>query len=334
MEHPRQVAGRGAMVVRFLLSILLLFIAGWVVLNRQYVMDQLAVWSYQPTTEVSQLVAKTSMSDEARFYFYASNPQINDRQEFNKSCKSVQTEKTAVLGCYSAQQIHLFDIEDERLEGIVEVTAAHEMLHAAYERLDNGERQRVDALLTQEADSVTDPDFRALIQEYEKTNPAERTNELHSIIGTQIPEIDDELEAYYGRYFKDRQAVIGLYEQYNEVFAELSAEQDRLIRELNTIAANVKAEQQSYEVAVATFNAEADRFNRAAQSGNMSRQEFNDERSRLVGLQNQLVQQRNNINQQIDQYNQLRNRLLAINTQVIDLNQAINSTLTPVEGVE
>ena len=38
--------------------------------------------------------------------------------------------KTAVLGCYANREISIFNVTDQRLDGIREVTAAHEMLHA------------------------------------------------------------------------------------------------------------------------------------------------------------------------------------------------------------
>ena len=57
---------------------------------------------------------------------------------------------TAILGCYYQRHIYLFDINNKELDGTLDVTAAHEMLHAAYDRLNFFERSYVDGLINAE----------------------------------------------------------------------------------------------------------------------------------------------------------------------------------------
>lgn len=128
-----------AVIVSSLLTVLLFLVAGWVVLNRQYVVDQLVVWQYQPSSEVAQLAERAQMNDKGTFYFYASEPQLDGTAKFNEVCKR-QEENSAILGCFTNGKIFVYNISDKRLNGVEEVTAAHEMLHAVYVRLSSSEK--------------------------------------------------------------------------------------------------------------------------------------------------------------------------------------------------
>src|SRR6185295_11567695 len=95
------------------------------------------------------------MTPDTRRLFYVYHPVLEDKQAFNSHC--TDSEKTIVLGCYiSRTGIYLYDVTDSRLNGVEQVTAAHETLHAAYERLSSSERKRVDGLTAQAFAQVTD----------------------------------------------------------------------------------------------------------------------------------------------------------------------------------
>ncbi len=86
------------------------------------------------------------------------------------------------------------------------VTAAHEMLHAAYAELAPGQRRRVDQLLDQAFEASADQRLRDTLAEYADAEPGQRHNELHSILPTEVAELSPPLERYYQRYFEDRGA--------------------------------------------------------------------------------------------------------------------------------
>ena len=109
-------------------------LAAWMVINRQAVVDWWRLSQYKPSAAVKQLADNDTMIGRGRDLFYISDPQIQDSAAFNKACKN-EGEKTIVLGCYKLQDIYLYNVTDARFNGVKEVTAAHEMLHAAYERL-------------------------------------------------------------------------------------------------------------------------------------------------------------------------------------------------------
>src|SRR5690606_25698564 len=117
--------------------------------------------------------------------FYVHNPELLNKVDFQGKC--LHTEETIVLGCYiTNSKIYVFDVSDERLHGVEEVTAAHEMLHAAYDRLNAKEKTRIDGMLSEVFNQSTDERLKATVESYRKRDPSVVPNELHSIIGTEI----------------------------------------------------------------------------------------------------------------------------------------------------
>jgi predicted nucleic acid-binding Zn-ribbon protein len=327
--QPRSKSSR--VLLKLIISVLLFAFASWLFLNRQFVIDQVAVWQFQPSSEVTALRQRATMTDRGQFYFYASHPEVQDRTEFNKSCNSLKTQETVVLGCYSARSIYLFNVNDPTLEGIKEVTAAHEMLHAAYDRLSPNERDRVNKLLDTAAKNVNNPSLQDLLKEYDKTEPGERLNELHSILGTQVANLGSDLETYYKQYFTNRQAVVAMSQKYESVFNNLKTQQGQLASELEQLATALAAESNSYNQSITKLNTDIASFNARAAAGNFSSQsQFNTQRNQLVAQQEQLRQTQNNLNAKIAQYNEKRAALEAINSQAEALNRSINSNLSPV----
>lgn len=309
-------------------------LAYWLVGHRQQVLDQVFLWGYQPTADISAIAQRTTMTDQARTAFYASHPELDDATAFNKACgKSEQG--AAVLGCYTGFKIYIYNVTDAQLDGIHEVTAAHEMLHAAYARMSAGEKQTVDGLLEQEYTVLSkDPAFADRMALYARTEPGERDNELHSIIGTEVSSISPELEKHYAQYFSDRQAVVKLHDAYASVFTRLQTEAAQLSEQMTQLEAEIKSRSSDYESASNQLNADISTFNQKASSGQFdSSSQFSSERSALVARVRQLSVERAAINSMIAQYNDLVKQSNAIATQTEQLNQSINSNLTPTPSL-
>src|SRR5262249_56991595 len=123
-------------------------------------------------------------------------------------------------------------VPDPRRDGVEQVPAAQEMLHAAYERLSAGERSDVDAQLAAFfANGTLDPELRQRIESYE---PADRLSEMHSVFGTEVAVLPARLEAYYARYFDDRTAVTAHAAAYHDQFRRLDDQVDAYEVELRT----------------------------------------------------------------------------------------------------
>ena len=123
------------------------------------ILDWWRLRDYAPTQEISLLAESSGMNDRGKKYFYVHDPALLDKAAFTSSC--TVGEETIVLGCYiTNQRIYLYNVDDERLAGVEEVTAAHEMLHAAYDRLSPAEKERTNALLEEAYSRVTDERLR------------------------------------------------------------------------------------------------------------------------------------------------------------------------------
>jgi len=200
---------------------LLLSASGWLLLNHDAVGDWLATRGYRAPADIQQMANATSMTSYAKRLFYVNRPQVENRDEFNKECSN-ETDQVSVLGCYTGnrQGIFIYNVTDSRLNGIQQVTAAHEMLHQAYDRLSDGERAKVDSMLKDYAKTVTDPDLLSKISAYKKSEPHQLVNEYHSIFGTEVAKLPAPLEDYYKQYFTDRSKVTALHDKYQEAFTE------------------------------------------------------------------------------------------------------------------
>lgn len=212
----------------------------WAGLNAQAIRDWWFLRSYQPSAEIVELADSARLSDHGKDLFYVTDPMLLDKEIFNENCQFA--EFSIVVGCYDGTNIFVLDIEDPELEPGELVTAAHEMLHSAYDRLSSSKKDELEALLMDQLDRIKDEDVLETIQAYREGSPESFVNELHSIFGSEVVELSDELEDYYSQYFTDRKAVAETAQAYAEVFNELEAEADALAKELEDLAEELNKE--------------------------------------------------------------------------------------------
>lgn len=219
----------------------------WV--NRYNVYDWVALKDYTPSSQIAALAKQSGLNDYGKRLFYVNDPKLSDRQEFAAQCKV--REQTIVLGCYTNPGIYVFDVQEERLNGVEEVTAAHETLHAAYERLSPRERKRIDALTKAAYEKINDPELAKRMEGYKATEPDDIPNELHSILGTEVRNVGSELEEYYKKYFANRLQVVTLAENYEKVFIEAQNKVQQFDADLSLRRAEIERREQSLELRAA-----------------------------------------------------------------------------------
>lgn len=321
-------------LVLLVVTLLCVVLAGWLLLNRQYVVDQLAVWQYQPSDQVARVADRSSMNQTGKFYFYASHPKIEDSQRFNAVCER-QELHAAILGCYSGQNIYIYDIDNPQLDGIKAVTAAHEMLHAAYFRLSPTEKSRVDNLLQQQYQDMQDSqDWTDRLDYYQRAEPGERMNELHSMIGTEVGQINPELEDYYQQYFEDRRQVVDLYEQYSGVFEDLQQRGQELADKLTGLADSLDGRIEQYNAASRQLQADFAQFNQTTENnGFRSSADYQAQRSQLLAERDRLNTERAAVEADLQQYESWRQELLEVASQSEALNRSIDSSLAPAPSL-
>ncbi|HSH18603.1 MAG TPA: hypothetical protein VK978_04425 [Candidatus Saccharimonadales bacterium] len=330
MHHKRFLNNQG--LVQWVILLVVLVVGAVLALNLQALRDYARLRGYEPSATVAALADQTTMTDEARKLFYVNHPVLADRSHFSGQCTS-RGEQTIVLGCYKPvdRGIFLFDVQDERLDGVEQVTAAHEMLHAAYDRLSGRERDAIDVQLQNfynERIKNTDERLRGTIAAYEKSEPNDVSNEMHSIFATEVAELPDELESYYKRYFQDRSKVIAYADTYR---SEFTARQEKvrlydlqLMSIKDRINAN-KAELQERETDIRSTQQQLEEYRQQddIETYNSLVPIYN---ARVEGY-NQLVR---TVQRDIATYNRLVTERNQVASQVKELTESISSAPQPI----
>lgn len=321
-------------IVGLLVTGLLLSASLYVILNRQFVLDTVHYWNFSPSTSVAEIKDKMQLSDNGGFIFYATRPSVENNQTFNDVCQRKE-ENVAVIGCYVNNRIYIYDVTDTRLNGIKEVTSAHELLHAAYQRLSESDRINVDKLIEVEYNKLaTDPSLADRMAFYSRTEPGERNNELHSIIGTEISAINSELERHYSKYFKNRKKVVDLYNSYNRAFTELTNKTNNLSVKIDKLSKKIDNRMILYNSEVSQLNRDIEQFNLKASEGYFTSQSsFTTERQKLQNRISGLAQLRTTIESEVGQYEALRNEYNDTVLQSKELYKSIDSKLEPAPSV-
>lgn len=269
--------------------------------------------------------------------FYASRPSVERDESFDEIC-AAHVEDVGILGCYvhSTKRIHLYDVTDDRLDGMEEVVAAHEMLHAVWDRMSTEERRRITALLEAEvAARGDDTELARTLEFYAQAEPGQRANELHSILGTEYRGLGPELEAHYAAYFRDRDALVELHVASNAVFVEQRAAIDAIVSRLEELSAGIDADYAIYNSGYDELNANILDFNARAEAGDFdSLYEFNRERSELMSRQADLDALYASIDARVTEYDALVAELDDLNAEVDELNQSINIAPRSESGIE
>lgn len=293
----------------------------------QAIEDWLKLRGYTPPGPVAQLATEDTMTAEGRHIFYVNHPVLyDDVKSFRKNCS--QTEQTIVLGCYHPDQagIAVYNVSDNRLNGVREVTAAHEMLHAAYDRLDSKTKNQVNAWLQDYyKNDLKDQRIIDTINSYKTTEPNDVVNEMHSVFGTEVPSLPAPLENYYKQYFTSRGTVAAFAQSYEAEFTsrlnEISANNARLA----SLKAQIDNEGASLDAQLAQINSDRAELDNLKASGNY--QQYNAK----VGGFNAEVGAYNNgvarLKSDIDVYNQLVNSQNDVIVQLRSLYGALDTRL-------
>lgn len=224
----------------------------WIVVGSGWLSScaQLAPKIYKPSSpKIEKLAIDTTMTPKAQQLFYKQEPRIESKKIFHKLCRKAghNTEKTILLGCFTSNgyegSIIIQSVTDPRLAGMMEMVAAHEMLHAAYQKLGNEERSQLASQLKRAAKQVKDEHLLAVLKEYETGDQDLYVNELHSHLGTSLANLGDpELEEYYRQYFRDRKQVVAFSDRSRSVLSEIESQVDQLEPELNRLEVNLQEE--------------------------------------------------------------------------------------------
>lgn len=294
-------------------------------------LDEFRAQQYTPSSHISAIEQRVTLTSAGRRIFYATSPEVQDSGQFNGSCHSVER-TTAILGCYYRDRIYLYNVQNSELDGALDVTAAHELLHAAYARLSTFEQHKVDGLVRAAYQKVkNEPTLKRLMEYYKQAEPGAEINELHSILGTTIANLDSELERYYARYFTNRASIVTLNQRYTQVFSELDQQATSLKAKISAEESSLKTETDAYQNELNQLNSDIQSFNQRAVSGDFSSQEFYATRSALSGRVTSLNSQQNQLNTRISAYNTMIAEYNKLAVRAQQLNQSMNGVSAPSE---
>lgn len=288
--------------------------------NYYTIADLVRLNGYKPNSLITDYVNASGMSDKGRDLFYVSYPEVLLETEFDEVCKF--EELGLVLGCFDGRKIYVLDVQEARLEPVETVTAAHEMLHVAYSRLDETERERINNLLDEQFEKVNNKRIQDEIDGYKKDPNADIHNEMHSILGTEYKDLGKELEEYYSKFFDDRSKVLQKSAQYEDVFNEINAKIDSYDRQLAALKSEIDVQEgeigllqnevraervglemleregryEEYNAKVPGFNAMVNQYNSLIVQVEAKIKQYND----IVKLRNENVFEQNDLIKSLD----------------------------------
>lgn len=303
----------------------------WVQNNTQLIADNNRVANYTADDIVRGHIERAGMSDEGEFLYLASRPRVEGTTQFDKECGATEP-GSGILGCYipATQRIYLFDVTDERVDGTEDVVAAHEMLHAAWDRMPQSEQTRLSALL--EVAYSKHKDNKELVERmalYKQLEPNSRTTELYSILGTEFSDLGPELEASYATYLTDRTTVTTLHTKANAVLVKVEKQSDALVKKMKSLRKSITSGQKSFSSKLGPFNADISDFNlRANIPGAFpSQAAFDAERGQLIDRQQALKKLQKKVNGQVTTYNKTLKKLQKLDATTAELYSAMNVNL-------
>lgn len=308
----------------------LLIVAGVVVavaiFNRGKIYDWYRSVVYRPTAEMVNIRDSLGLTGEGEFLFNAVQPVLNEAEDFNRNCRKDESDM-AVLGCYVTGNIYVYNITSPELNGIRELTVAHELLHAKWERMSETERLEFVAALTQ----VFDKNQDLLEDELLSYDIDERQEELYVRAGTEVKNLPDILEKHFAKIFKDQDKVVDFYESYIAVFRDMKARMETLEMEMESLRGQIEAKTAEYEQLADQLTQDIVSFNNCAEAEGCfySEYEFYRRRNELIGRQESLGVLNDEINESIDEYNARVDEYNSDITESRKLQDMINSNKIP-----
>lgn len=315
---------------RLISTLVLIGLCTGIFWQRQNIIDWWALRNYTPSVNAAQLATETSMTDYGRRVFYIQKPELQEKAAFYKSCEEGET--TIILGCYKpASGIFILNVTDERLNGVEQVTAAHEMLHAAYGRLSYDGQKRIGVQLNAAYAAVRDANIRSKIDQYRKSG-ADVTNELHSILATEVADLPDELESYYAKFFSNRKKIVEYAVSYQSEFTRRKEMVDTLDAKLKELETTIVANNKQLDEQQAAILAEGKRLDALLGQGQI--EAYN---SGVAAYNKSLVPFRSAIAQTkllVEQYKSILSQRNQVAAEAQELEKALDSRIqTTIENI-
>ena len=293
--------------------------------------DYIKSFAYQSTPEMDEIIKNLDLTGRGERILKATNPNLDSRETFNEKCDSHKVE-VYVLGCYLTgdDMIHLYNVDTKELNGVKESTAAHELLHAVYNRLPFWEKSSLNNEMQKVYDSLDEKNEIKTSLELYKSD--DFYDELHSRLGTEMKTLPDSLEKHYAAIFNDQDKVVDFYDNYSETFKKLEQDLKTIEEKLEKLNTTIDEENARLTSVAADLNKRIDDYNQRVSSGNYSSiSAARAEGDKLQSERNKLNSDYDKLNETITEYNNLINEY---NKSVIRTNQIYSSINSNSEMIE
>lgn len=299
------------------------FLIAWGI-QQWWVKDIWRGLGYAPSAEMAKIAESLELTGKGQRIFSATRPALEDKEAFNEHCDSHDAD-IALLGCYAGGQIFVYQIEDEELKLANNVTTAHELLHAVWERTDEGEKAKLESLL-EELMTEKQEWFDTELEAYSE---AEKMEEVYTRAGTKLAELPEELEKHYGEIFQNRANIVEYYETYSAPFEELQEKLEDLEQKITAENDEIEKAKTDYTQRAMAWEAKVAQFNSCARSMGCfkSDAEFQTKRQAMTSEQTELENLRQEINRRIDENNARVDEYNELRGDLGELNDAINSNI-------
>jgi len=322
-----KLSGKTRLIIALSSAVLALSVASLIYFQRQFVSDSIVNFFFSPSIEVREIESSIGLTNEGKRIFYATQPELTSSRRFNQRCPR-QEDKSPIIGCYTSDdRVYIYKISNADLDGIEEVTASHEMLHAVWSRHNDSEKKRLTSLLDGAYGKLADNnELHERMEYYKRTEPGEFYNEIHSILGTEVADLGQELEKYYAQYFNNRQQILAFHQQYYSIYESLNTRANELQSQMEALSANISAALDFYNDELHSLNIDINSFNIRANAGDFpSMSAFYSERSALTSRSEALEQNRLELNQEIERYGILQDEYTDIANKIEILNKSLDS---------
>lgn len=241
------------------------------------------------------------MTEGARALFLDAQPSIEDKAELERNCRKNTGAHT--LGCFlvvkecrstgvppecsTRTRIHLLRMDQAETHDLIYVSAAHEVLHAAYEGIPDEERRRIDRQLEAAVPKLDKCRVDNNLGAYADRGPAEKLSELHSVLATEFSVLPPGLQAHFSQYLADRQLVVAAHDRAlgnrEQAICDLEARLDQLEVRMDPLRRQLRQLRSAGRLEAS--NALVDPLNSLANEHNR----IADEHNRLVNEYNQIL---------------------------------------------
>ena len=286
--------------------------------------DNLTAIGYELSPEMQALVNDLQLTKEGERILMATRPELQEAEDFNQNCVNLDS-SSSILGCYSNNRIFIYNISRNELKGIRQVTLAHELLHAVWQRMSRTDQESLEASLKGIYDS------NAEVHEHlEMYGDNDLYDELHSTIGSQLAadEMPENLQQHYAKIFSNQKVLADFYNGYYSVFRETNERIKTLDADIKTHRTTLREMETNYSLQNAQLTNDINDFNSRARNGGFATlTEFYNEREQLLARKAAQQEEYQNILNYTNEANALINEYNTLVVRKNDLYKSMDSNV-------